>query len=95
MSNKKHLTAIQWLQYKIGEMGITHYFNLDQLIKQAKELEKQQIIDAYNQCEEDDRLFGNVAYEYQNSKMDEYEYLEKQSLICQNGEQYYKENYEQ
>ena len=48
MSNKKHLTAIQWLQYKIGEMGITHYFNLDQLIKQAKELEKQQIIDAYH-----------------------------------------------
>ena len=48
MSNKQQ-TAVDWL---INEMQKTYVFNQDDfnMFKQAKELEKQQIIDAWVDC---------------------------------------------
>jgi hypothetical protein len=46
MENNKSVTTIEWLE------EITYYkkdFNLAEVFKQAKEIEKQQIIDAFNE----------------------------------------------
>ena len=49
MSTEKKLTAVEWL---FDEM-LKGKFNMKEIIKQAKELEKQQIIDSCN-------TFGNL-----------------------------------
>ena len=58
------------------------------------DIEKKQIMDAYDKCNDDDLSFDTLAYEYEHTKMTDEEFLEKQSLFSQNGEQYYKETYE-
>ena len=50
MSTEKKLTAVEWLDKELDfllELYPSEYKKLDELINQAKELEKQQIIDAY------------------------------------------------
>lgn len=49
MTNKKQ-TAVEWLAEVVAEMG---YVSIE-ILEQAKEMERQQIIDAYND--------GNYAY---------------------------------
>jgi hypothetical protein len=60
----KKMTAVEWLQYKISEMERTHYFNLDQLIKQAKEIDKQQRIEDMDKMQiiSDVDFDGNVTF---------------------------------
>jgi hypothetical protein len=41
-------TAVEWIQQQVKQQGITHYFSLREILEQAKEMEKQQIIDAYD-----------------------------------------------
>lgn len=51
MSTEKKLTAVEWLDKELDfllELYPSEYKKLDELINQAKELEKQQIIDANN-----------------------------------------------
>jgi RNA polymerase-interacting CarD/CdnL/TRCF family regulator len=48
MSNKKH-TAVDWLENRLIESGISFLSEEIEFINQAKEMEKQQKIDAYNQ----------------------------------------------
>ena len=59
-------TAVEWLQEQLECFGNKHelqmsWTTLDELLKQAKEIEKRQIIDAYN-------TFGDYlkAEEYYN-----------------------------
>ena len=62
MSNKKH-TAVDWIE---AYLKTYTSFNLYKIIEKAKEIEKQQIMDAYNSdrpllsCFED----GSAAKEY-------------------------------
>ena len=46
MSNKQQ-TAVEFIEYQVLHKRITDYFLLREMIKQAKELEKQQIIDTF------------------------------------------------
>jgi hypothetical protein len=63
MSNKKQ-TAVEWLAgglelaYQIEETALRN-FSIKKLIEQAKEMEKQQIIDAY-----DSKVIETLANEY-------------------------------
>lgn len=58
MATKKKLTAVEWLVNHFDEYGIDYGF-FQPIIEQAKEKEKQQIIDAGNQTEfEDEDGFG-------------------------------------
>ena len=58
MSNNKQ-TAVEWLATYLK--GITS-LNCDEVIEQAKEMEKQQIIDAYNKGEFNDGFVGVEDY---------------------------------
>jgi hypothetical protein len=40
-------TAVEWIQHQVKEQGITHYFSLREILEQAKEMEKEQIIEAH------------------------------------------------
>jgi len=44
---KKQQTAVEFIEYQVLHKRITDYFLLREMIKQAKELEKQQIIDTF------------------------------------------------
>ena len=43
----KQQTAVEFIEYQVLHKRITDYFLLREMIKQAKELEKQQIIDTF------------------------------------------------
>ena len=64
MENKQ--TAVQWLVEKIQQANPS--FKFDALIRQAKQMEKQQIIDAYDKgefnqgCNEDAEQYYNENY---------------------------------
>jgi len=47
MNNNKQQTAVEFIEYQVLHKRITDYFLLREMIKQAKEMEKQQIIKAY------------------------------------------------
>jgi len=47
MNNNKQQTAVEFIEYQVLHKRITDYFLLREMIKQAKELEKQQIIDTF------------------------------------------------
>jgi hypothetical protein len=41
----KQQTAVEWIKYQVQQQGITHYFSLTEILEQAKEMEKEQMID--------------------------------------------------
>jgi hypothetical protein len=41
-------TAVEWIQQQVKQQGITHYFSLTEILERAKEMEKEQIMQAYN-----------------------------------------------
>jgi hypothetical protein len=43
----KQLTAVEWIEYQVQQQGITHYFSLREILEQAKEMEKEQIMKAH------------------------------------------------
>ena len=45
---EKQLTAVDWLVEKLKENGVNFWQEEIEMIEEAKEMEKQQIIDAYN-----------------------------------------------
>jgi len=50
MSNKKQ-TAVEWLENKLNLLSLQYELpedEIDELLEQAKEMEKEQIIDAYH-----------------------------------------------
>jgi hypothetical protein len=58
-------TAVEWIQQQVKQQGITHYFSLTEILEQAKEMEKQQIIDAYDKGYEyfdDSESYYNKTY---------------------------------
>jgi hypothetical protein len=59
MSNKKQ-TAVEWIEYQVQQQGITHYFSLREIIEQAKEMEKEQIMEAH--CAPKYRCFSEDYY---------------------------------
>jgi hypothetical protein len=70
MNNNKQQTAVEFIEYQVLHKRITDYFLLREMIKQAKELEKQQIMDAFGVgCHhESKRLVGyqDIAEQYYN-----------------------------
>jgi len=62
MKTKKQLTAVEWL---VNELRNGKEFN-DELIQQAKEMEKEQIIDAYYQGDADSDNIHVDAEQYYN-----------------------------
>jgi len=67
---EKKQTAVEWLKKELEEYGSPYSLNvdwetLDQLIEQSKQMEKEQIIDAYcigKYINVDDREFGEKFY---------------------------------
>ena len=56
-------TAVEWLVEKLQESGIPLMTDEFEMIQQAKEMEKQQIIDAYNNGEDRSaELYYNETY---------------------------------
>ena len=45
---EKQMTAVDWLVEKLKENGVNFWQEEIEMIEEAKEMEKQQIIDAYN-----------------------------------------------
>ena len=45
----KQQTAVEWIQQQIRTKGITHNLSIGEILDQAKEMEKEQIIEAYQQ----------------------------------------------
>ena len=48
-------TAVEWIEQQVKQQGITHYFSLTEILKQAKKMEWQQIVDAKDCWFEDER----------------------------------------
>jgi hypothetical protein len=46
MTNETKQTAVEWIEHQVEQQGITHYFSLREILQQAKEMEKEQIIKA-------------------------------------------------
>ena len=44
----KQQTLVEWIEYQIQHQGITHYFSLREILNQAKEMEKEQKADTWN-----------------------------------------------
>ena len=40
-------TAVEWIQQQVKQQGITHYFSLTEILERAKEMEKEQIMEAF------------------------------------------------
>lgn len=62
----KQQTAVEWIEYQVQQQGITHYFSLREILEQAKEMEKEQILDAYWEGGQDNPLTeekGKIYYE--------------------------------
>ena len=47
MNNEKQQTAVEWLENELSKIGLTHIIIGDK-IQQAKEIEKEQIVYAWN-----------------------------------------------
>ena len=79
-------TAVEWFieQIKKDSNLRLRGFDLDGIGEQAKEMEKQQIIDAYNNCIKD---------RYNNALVD-MGFKEKSEKCYNTGKEYYKEKYE-
>jgi hypothetical protein len=58
----KQLTAVEWIEYQVQQQGITHYFSLREILEQAKEMEKEQIIDACWAGGDDGEQYYNQTY---------------------------------
>ena len=41
-------TAVKWLEEQLNDRGVIDLLTFNKLIQQAKEMEKQQIVDAFN-----------------------------------------------
>ena len=63
----KQMTAVEWLATYLK--GITS-LNCDEIIEQAKEMEKQQIIDAYKFGLSDEYVIGSEQYYNETYKED-------------------------
>jgi hypothetical protein len=71
MSNKK--TTVEWLQETLESFGNKHelqvsWTTVDELFEQAKEMEKEQIIDAYNNADsvDENNIGWKSAEQYYN-----------------------------
>lgn len=42
------MTAVEWLKQKIKEQGVTHYFTINELIRKALQMEREQIEEAFD-----------------------------------------------
>jgi hypothetical protein len=46
----KQQTAVEWIEYQVQQQGITHYFSLREILEQAKEMEKERMIEFGELC---------------------------------------------
>jgi len=64
----KNQTAISWLLRELAKnmnfVPMIHWHSIGELIEQAKELEKQQIIEAYLEASENPALIKDDAEDY-------------------------------
>jgi hypothetical protein len=82
--NNKQQTAVEWLvkelNQKIDFIPITQWESIKEIIEQAKEMEKEQIVNTWSQATTLDYEIGLLDASY---------------ILCQihNAEQYYNETY--
>jgi hypothetical protein len=55
MSNEKQQTLVEWIEYQIQHQGITHYFSLREILGQAKEKEKNQHANTWDDSRVEDK----------------------------------------
>ena len=66
------LTAVEWLEEQMKTWGDLPRWQRDEIIQQAKEMEKQQIINTYRdgrsdqQSEKPSRFYNRMAEQYYN-----------------------------
>ena len=71
---KKEQSSIEWLIEQIGETGFSHITDMESLIKEAKQLHKKEIIEAYKdgrsdqQSDKKDRFYNRTSIGYYNEK---------------------------
>ena len=72
-------TSIDWLKKELEQFGSSSHLDLDwdtfdELIKQAKEMHKEEIVDAYYQCGKDNfehiKVINRSAIDYYNETYD-------------------------
>lgn len=73
-------TAVEWLEKICNDRG---YHLMSEYFEQAKEMEKQQIIDAYNNC---------IKHRYNNALVD-IGFKEKSEKCYNTGKEYYNETF--
>jgi hypothetical protein len=61
MSNETKQTAVEWLEEQLPIYGYNVVTVFPELIEQAKEMEKEQIMDAFDEC-------GNWHHNYLDSE---------------------------
>ena len=65
-------TAVEWIQQQVKQQGITHYFSLTEILEQAKEMEKEQIKEAFDNGNEQGYLCeGGKQYYNETFKKEE------------------------
>ena len=42
MTNNKQSSVVDWIEHRVKQRGITHFFSIREILQQAKEMEKQQ-----------------------------------------------------
>lgn len=86
------MTAVEWLEKKVWELD-NEFFTvpnrLVEAISQAKELEKQQIIDCGNSCALKQHLHSDRINKMSESELRQF--AEQDDLTF--GEEYYNENF--
>ena len=58
-------TAVEWLVKELTEHGFKHLDMAEDIIEEAKEMERQQIIDAYH-INSLETKWGNIGEQYYN-----------------------------
>ena len=59
-------SAVEWIQQQVKQQGITHYFSLREILEQAKEMEKEQIMEAFKHGELPPLFVNFNAEQYYN-----------------------------
>jgi hypothetical protein len=62
----KKQTAVEWFASTLSKAGLITQDDFDSLVKQAKEMEKQQIVDAFIGYDSDTKDNLEVAEQYYN-----------------------------
>jgi hypothetical protein len=82
-------TAVEWLAEQVNSKNFTYYGDFFKLVEQAKEMEKEQIIEAGNSCAFKQHLHSERINKMSMDELEQYD-LEPSYTF---GEEYYNETF--